>query len=666
MLTTGTILDGKYKILHSIAKGGMSEIYLALHEQSDKYWAIKEVNKENTEESRLFLRSLLAEVTLLKELNHPALPNIVDILDRENELLIVMDYIPGKTLQKILTQEGARSEEVAVDWVLQLCDVLDYLHNQNPPVIYRDMKPGNIIVQEYKVNQEIYYRLVLVDFGIARRYKQEQGADTVYLGTRGYAAPEQFLDQEETKQSDARTDIYSLGATLYHMLTGHNPAKAPYTLYPIRQWNPSLSSGLEKILNKCINNNPDERYQNIRQLRYALSQYRVVDEDYQNVQKGRLAIFCGIVIMSCFFAVLAIVSREQIKRKTRDDYYEKLVETNLDAVSSITEGVWDIRIVEEYLAVIEKAPEEEAGYRRLWNYFVGVGKTNNGLNVMMGLLATVSNTEFKQELYLDMAKVAFNGNAQDLNFDANYRLAYQLFSQISKNRYPEVEHYRTLSENLSSLSIDGRKLKSDLEQMQEVIGHSTKEVALDLSLAAANVYRTYAADLETEDQDPFAHAIVLLKQAQEILNSPYFAASYYVNERKQVDIVFALADSYYRQATIKKSKNQDALEEYKLAIDYYQELSQFQRDEKAIIQNENRIADLYRIMGNFEQAEKNYQQLMEWYPTDILAYVSYGLMLLEENKVEQAREIYQSAEKLPDAQKNSNFRKLALKLRYTQ
>lgn len=227
MLRIGDLLDGKYKILNEVGRGGMSIVYLAVNERANKTWAVKEVRKDGLSDSRAVRRGLIAETDLMKKLRHPSLPGIVDVIDSEDSFVIVMDYIEGRSLLEVLKTEGAQPEERVITWAFQLCDVLEYLHSQDPPVIYRDMKPANIMLKPDGT-------VTLVDFGTAREFKDQAGAeDTVCLGTRGYAAPEQYGSRGQT---DARTDIYCLGATLYHLLTGHNPAEPPYGIRPLNYW----------------------------------------------------------------------------------------------------------------------------------------------------------------------------------------------------------------------------------------------------------------------------------------------------------------------------------------------------------------------------------------------------------------------------------------------
>ena len=282
MAKIGAIIDGKYEILKQIGMGGMSTVYLAMDQHLNKQWAVKEIRlRADDRESRVIIQSLIAEANLMKKLDHPALPRIVDIIDSRDTIYVIMDYIEGEPLSRILEREGPQPEEDVLEWARQLCDVLSYLHTRKPPVIYRDMKPGNIMIRPDG-------NIRLIDFGIAREYKEGKTSDTVALGTKGYAAPEQFGGQGQT---DARTDIYSLGVTLYQALTGQTPSEPPYEFYPIRYWDPSLSGGLEKIIAKCVKPNPQDGYQTCAQLYYALNHYEEEDDVHKAAQRRKLRAF---------------------------------------------------------------------------------------------------------------------------------------------------------------------------------------------------------------------------------------------------------------------------------------------------------------------------------------------------------------------------------------
>lgn len=294
MLEIGSIIDGKYKILNKIGQGGMSTVYLAMNERANKQWAIKEVRKDGTKDYEFVKQGLVAETDILKRLNHAHLPSIIDVIDCEDTFLIVMDYIEGRTLDYWLKKEGAQPQEKVVEWAKQICDVLGYLHSRKPPIIYRDLKPSNVMLKPDG-------QIMIIDFGTAREFKEYNSEDTRCLGTQGYAAPEQYGGHGQT---DGRTDIYNLGATMYHLLTGHNPSLYPYVMHPIRRQNPSLSSGLEEIVLKCTKRNPDERYQSCAELMYALEHYSELDAEYKKRQSRKWKTF----IASCSMTVLSLAA----------------------------------------------------------------------------------------------------------------------------------------------------------------------------------------------------------------------------------------------------------------------------------------------------------------------------------------------------------------------
>ena len=276
MTKEGTVLDGKYEILAEVGRGGMSIVYLARDKRLNKQWAVKEIKNDGKKSAKTLLKGLEREANILKNVDHPVLPRIVDIINQDGTIYVVMDYIEGDTIQDRLKKEGAQPQELVVEWGLQLASALNYLHNMNPPVIYRDMKPSNVMIKPEG-------GVKLIDFGTAKEYEIENNADTTALGTRGYAAPEQFGDSKGRGiyNTDARTDIYNLGATLYHIVTGKNPCEPPYEIKPIREWNPMLSSGLEKIILKCTQKNADRRYQTIGDLLADLRRSLVhPDEDF--------------------------------------------------------------------------------------------------------------------------------------------------------------------------------------------------------------------------------------------------------------------------------------------------------------------------------------------------------------------------------------------------
>lgn len=409
MRKTGELIDGRYKILRKLGEGGMSVVYLAVNEKVNKHWAIKEVKKEGVENFETVHQRLLTEADILKRLHHPNLPDIVDIIENEETFLLVMDYIEGRQLESIVQEYGPQNEETVVNWGKQLCDVLSYLHSQNPPIIYRDMKPANVMVQKDG-------KVVLIDFGTAREFKESQAEDTLCLGTCGYAAPEQYEGQG---QSDIRTDIYCLGVTLYYLLTGHNPICKPYEIYPIRYWNTNLSSGLEMIILKCTRKNPSKRYQSCEELQQELSHYYKLDIEYQKSQKiKKLMLFCflGLTIVSGFLSfVFYREEKELVKNAYEDCLYEAQRQRGKEQYQAC------------YQAAITLNPKDSRAYKALLETFLW--KDNEEQEELQGY-SVCFFSEKEEKFIREMLGITKEGNKRNEEYLKSRKREYESFAYI--------------------------------------------------------------------------------------------------------------------------------------------------------------------------------------------------------------------------------------------
>lgn len=340
MLQVGSLVDNKYKILSEVGHGGMSVVYLAINERANKTWAVKEVRKDGVCDFEAVKQGLVVETDMLKKLNHPHLPSIIDVIDTEDSFLIVMDYIEGRSLQSVLKHGGAQPKDQVVEWGKQLCDVLGYLHSREPAIIYRDMKPANVML---KPDGDI----TLIDFGTAREFKNRTMVeDTTCLGTRGYAAPEQFGGRGQT---DARTDIYCLGATLYHLVTGHSPAEPPYEIKPLSYWDPSYAgSGLELIINRCCQQDPDARYQSCAELMYDLEHVNDIDYGTQKARKRKWHAFLASIGV-CLLGVAGMIGFSIAKNDAVSNTYDYYMD-QAQMKSSSEE-------FEDFVEIIKKAIE---------------------------------------------------------------------------------------------------------------------------------------------------------------------------------------------------------------------------------------------------------------------------------------------------------------------
>jgi serine/threonine protein kinase len=270
LTVTGTLLGRRYRVVRVVGTGGFGTIYKAqdIRFRSGRVVAVKEMSDVylDAHEKTWALQSFRQEAELLAQLKHFNLPGVFDFFEENGKAYLVMEFIKGSTLERELEITGGPIDEaVVMRWALQLCDVLHYLHTRQPSIIFRDLKPSNVMVTEEK-------QIKLIDFGIARIFKVQAETDTRTLGSRSYAAPEQY----GAGQSDARTDIYALGATLYKLLTGKTPLDVPLrqasaaVFRTPRELNPGISIVTEQIILKAMNLQPGDRFQSALEMFYAI------------------------------------------------------------------------------------------------------------------------------------------------------------------------------------------------------------------------------------------------------------------------------------------------------------------------------------------------------------------------------------------------------------
>lgn len=274
-LLHGEVLGERYVIDRIIGEGGMSCVYLTEDlKLPGKKWAVKESMSEPGMQ-----RAVQDEAQLLIKLSHPRLPRIVDFFHVQDTgyTYLVMDYIQGMTLEKYFRgYRGNVNPEFIMELTEQLLDVLEYLHGHEPQVIFRDLKPSNIMLTDQ-------LEVRLIDFGIARSYKQESGEDTVKLGTVGFAAPEQYGG----RQSDARSDLYGLGALLLYLSTSGKFSE--WITGVERHIRGDLPRELVPVIRKLLQYAPEHRYQSTMEVRSAFSRQQSIPVNSSGVQSGTVA-----------------------------------------------------------------------------------------------------------------------------------------------------------------------------------------------------------------------------------------------------------------------------------------------------------------------------------------------------------------------------------------
>jgi len=262
-LTPGAILANRYEVITRIKSGGMGSVYKAKHVGLGKIYAVKELLNlsMNEQEQQEAIRRFKMEAKILSELNHANMPAVSDYFSIGGRYYLVMDFIDGKDLSGILEEKGTPGlpETDVVEWAIQICDVLNYLHNQEPSIIYRDIKPSNIMIRNTD------RRAILIDFGIARTVQTEIDISQTKtaIGTAGYMSPEQYRGKPITQ-----SDLYSLGATMYQLLTGNQPI--PFTFPSLINERPDLSEEINAIVMTSLRLKPSERFKSALEMKQAL------------------------------------------------------------------------------------------------------------------------------------------------------------------------------------------------------------------------------------------------------------------------------------------------------------------------------------------------------------------------------------------------------------
>lgn len=262
-LLPGTMLDSRYEIKRLIKSGGMGAVYEALdHRFEKKPCAVKEMlpRTENPQLEEYFIKRFKKEAMILFELRHQNLPGLIDYFIENSRYYLVMDYIKGHDLDTIMRQYegGIVPQEMVIAWSIEILQALIYLHSKTPPVVYRDMKPGNVMLRSEDK------KIILVDFGIARKIDPECDTAKTVIGTPGFSPPELLSGGTEPV-----SDLYSLGATMHCLLTGMVPAKS-FVFKPVRELNNRVSKDLEEIVMKALSHEPKNRYENASHMKEAL------------------------------------------------------------------------------------------------------------------------------------------------------------------------------------------------------------------------------------------------------------------------------------------------------------------------------------------------------------------------------------------------------------
>lgn len=594
MFNGGEILDGTYEILKEIGSGGTGVVYLAYHRRLKKYVVVKKLKTSMRDPQKIRV-----EVDILKGLHHPYLPQVYDFLELEGDVYTIMDYVEGKDLQCFLDEGFVFQEKELVRWMKQLCQVLDYLHTQQPPIYHSDIKPGNIMVT---VNGDI----CLIDFNIS--LGGESGADILGLSP-WYAAPEQYEKAQLTRAHqdssflvlDGRMDLYSLGATFYSLMSGLLPDRMDSEFVPLSYLELPYSDALTNIVEKTMEQEPGKRYQTAAALGKALDYIYKMDSGYQRIQRQSrvLVAACGAFIVTgvlfCFYGI-------QIEnRQAYEVAYEKFQTSaeKYEDTESIRLGI-ELLNNSRFGNILKKNPEDRAE-----------------------VLYEVGNLYFAQEDY--ETSVEYYEEAVEEHGNPSYYRDLVIAAvrtgdvKLAERKLREAKREGLRDEELTLTHQEVAYAKGEMEKVTEIAEtlaeSKNSEIAGYSSLLGAKAYgelKDYEKQAEFLEK---AYDLGRDKRCLRELGGTYLAAtaSQGIKNRKEY---LTKAETCYEK--LQKSYGVSYRDQMNLAV-------------------------IQENLGKYAECEKNLKKLAKQYPQEYEIYMHLTYISLKQQDYTKALDYYQEA-----------------------
>ncbi|HIU74835.1 MAG TPA: serine/threonine protein kinase [Candidatus Pelethocola excrementipullorum] len=603
-------------LIESMGKGGFGEVYLSIDVHLGKSWAVKRLLHQDA--------NGLHEATMMKELDYHTLPRVVDLIREEDGVYLVMDYLQGKSIGQMLRAGHYFSQNEVLEIGIRLADTLEYLHGKNPPVLYRDMKPDNIMLTDEG-------QIKLVDFGIASLMCMETGGVEGPGGTRGYAAPEQFGGT-----CDLTTDLFGLGMTLKILSRG--------------------KGALRPVIRRCTRRRKAQRYQSASQVRQRLEQ--IYENKRQNQKLTGWILGCLGVLLAAG-AVYSLVSESYQQR------YYRLMEGAAQLVKDSKELD---KAAELYKDASEICPEKEDTYLKLMDVCLLSGQTQTAVDWLNYVWDVYPEETSDHKLIRErLALLYFCGNSLEPDFYKDYDKAAKLFRYLSEENQMWMQA-RKLAESLGRFGSEIRweEIKEALNYLEvygeRMVSQHKTEYACELYIICGSIYLTEASYLWDEEHNPYRKGIYCYEKAKEI------AETAKLDPGLKQEILERLASACYLTAVLENLLEDGNREEeistanLEKSISYGNQLLQMTGSSSLIQRILLREASARRLQNNQEAATQCYEAYLLEYPEDVEGLCAYAELLMENQEYERAHIIMGRAAQLPEAENNRNYKILIERL----
>lgn len=677
-LNTDMLLEGRYLIIKMLGQGGFGAVYLAFDQRlNNSTVAIKEMSSATVKtDMQNAISGFKQEASMLIKLRHPALPRIMDFFPvGADRWYLVMDFIEGVTLQQLALQRGPIPEKEVLQWTKQIGEILAYLHEQQPPIIFRDLKPSNIMLTPSG-------SIKLIDFGIARHFNQVSPVDTTNYGSHGFSPPEQY----GTSQTDPRADIYSLGATLHCLLSGRDPKNNAFNFTPIGQI-ARVSPQTELAVMRALEMNPDHRPRNIQEFLKLLpsaeskpipnafgSAAIVTDSSataplaanqaapgvatlplhtanmntqVQADQKSNKTTIKKITIISLIIALFiggfAVINTLQNKEKEKRNQYEAYLQAGIDAfkqkdyikAESNYEKALDLYTEAETYLNLAKTYLSENRNEKVISYLTDLlnnGKLENSLETKYLLGSAYYNMKdyqnairyFEEAVGKDAIKsgdnyeTAYRDLAVSYAKTGNYEKAQKILNELTGGNgfNQHIAHY----------------VSGELALIKQEYSQAQQEYATAIQMDPQNSrYKISMAQLYTEINRqglPVSEKIENYRQAVNLLNEVE------KDDQFNVQALNELGKTYYELGLLYESQgNSESQSMYQAGILTFNKMRDLGIEDVELLVN---IGILQDKSGNLSEAEQAYKKALELDPNSSRTNLVYGLFKLKAKEYDTA------------------------------